>query len=92
MEVQCRTAELLQRDHGLVVLLLIVHDDLLVAAFTDDQASVTPAEVIHTPEGIDREEETVHRISGEAGQLKMPHRTKMSEHTRGYRRSSTQPT
>ena len=66
------TAELLERDHRFVELFILSHHDLLVVTFADNQTRVTPAEVIHTPEGVDREEETVHRISGETGQLKMP--------------------
>ena len=56
------TTEFLERNHRLVILLLIVHDDLLVITFTDNKTSVTPAEIIHAPEGINREEETVHRV------------------------------
>lgn len=60
---QC-TAEFLEGNHRFVPLFIIIHDDLLIAALTDDETCVTPAEVVHTPEGIDRKEETVHRISG----------------------------
>ena len=63
------TAEFLERNHGIVILLVVVHDDLLVVAFTNDQTSVTPTEVIHAPEGIDGEEETVHRVSGSRAKL-----------------------
>ena len=60
--VNQRTAEFLEGDHRFVPLLVIVHDDLLVATLTDDKACVTPGEVVHTPEGIDRKEETIHRV------------------------------
>jgi len=60
---QC-TAEFLERDHRFVPLLLIIHDNLFIATFTNDEACVTPTEVVHTPEGIDRKEEAVYRISG----------------------------
>lgn len=56
------TAEFLQRNHRVVELLVVVHDDLLVVTFADNQTSVTPAEVIHAPEGVNWQEETVHRI------------------------------
>jgi len=56
------TAEFLEGDHRFVPLLIVIHDNLLVATLTDDEACVTPAEVVHTPEGIDRKEEAVHGI------------------------------
>ena len=61
-EVNQYTAELLEGDHRLVPLLIVVHDDLLVTALTDDEACVTPTKVIHAPEGIDRKEKTVDGI------------------------------
>ena len=57
------TAEFLEGDHRFVPLFIIIHYNLLVATLTDDETCVTPAEVVHAPEGIDRKEETVHRIS-----------------------------
>ena len=38
-----------------------MHNHLL-ALFTQDNTSSTPREVVHTPERVDREEETVHRV------------------------------
>ncbi len=57
------TAELFQGYHRLVEFLILVDDDLLVFAFTNDETSVTPTEFVHTPEGIHRQEETINRIS-----------------------------
>lgn len=57
------TAELFQRDHTVIELLVLSHDDLLVVTFTDDQTRVTPTEVVHTPEGVYGQEETVNRVS-----------------------------
>ena len=56
------TAELLERNHGVVELLVIVHDDLLIIAFANNKTGVTPTEVVHAPESVDREEETVDRV------------------------------
>ena len=56
------TAELLQWNHGVVELLVVVHDDLLVVAFTDNETRVTPTEVVHAPERVDRQEERVDRV------------------------------
>ena len=47
------TAELLERNHRFIELLIIVHDDFLVASLADDETSVTPTEVVHIPEGVD---------------------------------------
>lgn len=58
------TAEFFEGDHRFVPLLIIIHDDLLIATLADDEARITPTKVVHTPEGVDREEETVHRIPG----------------------------
>jgi len=63
-EVNRHTTEFLEGDHRFVPLLIIIHDDLLVAALTDNEARVTPTEVVHTPEGIDWKEETVYGIPG----------------------------
>ena len=63
-EVNRCTAEFLEGDHRFVPLLIIIHDDLLITALTDDEARVTPTEVIHTPEGINRKEEAVYGIPG----------------------------
>lgn len=57
------TTEFFERNHGLVELLILVRDDLLVLAFTNNNASVTPTELVHAPERIDRKEETVNRVS-----------------------------
>lgn len=61
-EANRRTAKFLERDHRFVPLLIIIHDDLLIATLTDNEARVTPTEVVHTPEGIDRKEETIHGV------------------------------
>ena len=44
------TAEFLEGDHRFVPLLIVVHDNFLVAPLTDDEACVTPTEVVHAPE------------------------------------------
>lgn len=62
MTTETRTAEFLEWDHRLVILVVVVHDNLLVATLANDQTRVTPTEVVHTPEGVDREEQTVHRV------------------------------
>ena len=56
------TAELLERYHGLVELLILVGDDLLLLPFSNNNTSVTPTELVHAPEGIDGQEETVDRV------------------------------
>lgn len=58
-----RTAELLQGDHAFIKLLILCHDHLLVVTLADDHTSVTPAEVIHTPKRVNRQKETVDRIT-----------------------------
>ena len=57
-----RTAELLQGYHGVIELLVVIHNDFLVVAFTDDETSVTPTEVVHAPERVHGKKQTVHRI------------------------------
>ena len=57
-----RTTELFERNHGFVEFLL-VRDDLLVLALTNNDTGVTPTELVHAPERIDGKEETVNRIS-----------------------------
>ena len=52
-----RTTELLEGNHGIVKLLIIVHDHLLF--LLSPQTCVTPTELIYTPERVDGQEETV---------------------------------
>lgn len=42
---------------------LLVHEDLLIATFTNDNTSITPGEVIHAPKRVDRQEEAVYGIT-----------------------------
>ncbi len=56
-------AKLLERNHRLVEFLVFVDNDLLLFTFADDETRVTPTELVHTPEGIDREEESVYGVS-----------------------------
>ena len=60
-----RTAELLEGYHRIVKFLIVIHDDLLVLALTDNQTSGTPTEFVHAPEGRNQKEETVHQITKE---------------------------
>jgi hypothetical protein len=53
---ETRTVGFLERNHRLVV---VINNNFLVAAFANNQTHVTPAEVVHTPDQVDREEETV---------------------------------
>ena len=55
-----RTTELLDGNHRIVKLLIIIHDHLLF--LHSAQTCVTPAELIHTPEKVDGQEETVHKL------------------------------
>ena len=57
------TAELLEWNHAVIKLLILSHDDLLVVTLADDYTCVTPAEIVHAPEGINGKEETVDRVS-----------------------------
>lgn len=52
-----RTAEFLEGDHRVVKVLVLRHLDYLILTLADDDARVTPAEVVHAPEGVDWEEE-----------------------------------
>jgi len=61
--VHSHTTELLQRNHRLIELLILVRNDLLFLAFSNDHASITPTELVHAPERIDWEEEAVYRVS-----------------------------
>jgi hypothetical protein len=65
-----RTAEFLERNHRLVILVVVIDDNFLVAAFADNQTRVTPTEVVHAPERVDREEETVDRITARNEQVR----------------------
>lgn len=58
-----RTTELLERNHRVVKLLILIHQHLLFFTLSDDNAGITPAEFVHAPEGIDWEEEAVYRVS-----------------------------
>jgi len=62
-EVGVLTAELFERDHGFVKFVVLVDNNLLAATLANDQASVTPTEVIHTPEGVYRKQERVDRVA-----------------------------
>lgn len=44
------TAEFFKRYHGIVILLIFIHEDLLVATLFNDQMGISPTEVIHAPE------------------------------------------
>ena len=44
------TAEFFERYHGIVILLIFIHEDLFVATFSNDQTGISPTEVIHAPE------------------------------------------
>jgi len=57
------TAKFLEWNHRVIVLLIFIHENLLVITFADDQTCVSPTEIIHAPERIDRQEETVNRVS-----------------------------
>ena len=54
-----RTTELLE-NHGIVKLLIIMHDHLLF--LLPPHICVTPTELNHTKRGVDGQEETVHRV------------------------------
>jgi hypothetical protein len=58
-----RTAESLQWDHRVVVMILGVGNDLFLLALAHDHTGVTPIGIVHVPERIDRESE---REDGEA--------------------------
>lgn len=58
-----RTAESLQWDHRVVVMVLGVGNDLFLLTLANDHTGVTPVGIIHVPERIDRESE---REDGEA--------------------------
>ena len=57
-----RTAKLLERDHTFIESFVVLQDDLLLLSFTDDDTSITPTKVVHTPEGIDGQEERINWI------------------------------
>ena len=44
------TAEFFKRYHGIVELLIFIHEDLLVATLSNDQTGISPTEVVHAPE------------------------------------------
>jgi hypothetical protein len=62
MTLTVLTAELLERYHGLVELLILVGDNFLLLPFSNDDTRVTPTKLVHAPEGVDGEEETVDRV------------------------------
>ena len=59
---QQRTAETLHWNHRVVKLFIVVNHDLLISSFADNDTSITPTEVIHTPKRVNGEEEAVNRI------------------------------
>lgn len=59
-----RTTKALHGDHGVLKLFFVVNHDLFVSSFTDNDTSVTPAEIVHTPERVNRKEKAVNRIPG----------------------------
>lgn len=61
---EIRTTKLLDGDHGIIKLLVFVRDNLFILAFTDDDTRITPAELVHAPEGIDRQKEAVDGVTG----------------------------
>ena len=61
--ISSRTAKLLQGNHALVKLFVFSDNDLLVVTFANDQTSVAPREVVHAPERVYWEEETVDWVS-----------------------------
>ena len=61
--ISSRTAKLLQGNHALVKLFVFSDNDLLVVTFSDNHTSVTPTKVVHAPEGVDWQEETVNWVS-----------------------------
>ena len=76
------TAEFLERNHRVIVLLIFIHKDLLAVTLTDDQTSVSPSELVHTPEGVDRQEKAVDWVS--ARRMRRP---KASHRLRWYIRN-----
>jgi len=57
------TTEFFQWNHRFIELPILIHDDLLVTAIADDNAGISPGEIVHAPKRVDRQEETVYRIS-----------------------------
>ena len=55
-----RTTELLEGNHGIVKLLILIHGHLLL--LHSAQTCVTPIELIHTPKRVDGQEEAVHWV------------------------------
>lgn len=43
--------------------LIVIHNHFLAPSITNHDTCVPPREVVHAPEGVDRQEETVHGIS-----------------------------
>ena len=43
--------------------LVVIHNHLFAPSITNHDTCVSPREVVHAPEGVDRQEETVHRVS-----------------------------
>lgn len=56
------TTELLERDYRLVEFVVVIYDDFLIRSVSDDQTGVAPAEVVHPPERIQRQEERVNGV------------------------------
>lgn len=56
------TAKLLEGNHGLIELVILVYNDLLLLAFTNHKTGVSPTEFIHAPERVYGKEEAVYWI------------------------------
>lgn len=61
-EHRSRTAEFLERNHGLIELLIFVNHYLLAGPFANDETGITPSKVIHAPEGVYGQQEAVDWI------------------------------
>jgi hypothetical protein len=61
-----RTTEFLERYHGFIILVVLVYNDLFVAALTNNKTGITPTEIVHAPERINGQEETVDYVAAMA--------------------------
>jgi len=57
------TTKFLERNHRVIVLVIFIHEYLLAVALANYQTSVSPSELVHTPEGVDRQEQAVDRVA-----------------------------
>ena len=58
------TVPLLVRNHGFVELHFVgITDNLFVLSVIQDDTCITPTELVHAPERVQRQEETVNRVS-----------------------------